>query len=135
MELRYKRVHEHAPPPRRAYAGDAGLDLACCGRRSVCAGGTARLGTGLAFEIPDGHVGIITSRSSLQRGGIIISGVIDSGYRGEVYLIVTNTSSDDWTFAGYIAQMILVPFVSPALVPVDSLSDSERGLRGFGSSD
>jgi dUTP pyrophosphatase len=127
--------------PRRAYAGDAGLDLSSCERVELAPGGRATVGTGLAVAIPDGYAGFIQPRSGLAaKSGITIvnaPGLVDSGYRGELKVILLNTD-DRKTFVVEpgmrIAQLVVleVPDVDP--VEVAELPESERGVRGFGSS-
>jgi dUTP pyrophosphatase len=141
VELPIRRLREDAVVPERAYAGDAGLDLAACERVELAPGGRATVGTGLAVAIPEGYAGFIQPRSGLAaKNGITIvntPGLVDSGYRGELKVILLNTDSRD-TFVVEpgmrIAQLVvmLVPGVDP--VEVGELPESERGVRGFGSS-
>ena len=141
VELPIRRLRDDAVVPERAYAGDAGLDLAACERVELEPGGRATVGTGLAVAIPEGYAGFIQPRSGLAaKNGITIvntPGLVDSGYRGELKVILLNTDSRD-TFVVEpgmrIAQLVvmLVPGVDP--VEVVELPESERGVRGFGSS-
>jgi dUTP pyrophosphatase len=141
VELPIRRLRDDAVVPERAYAGDAGLDLAACERVELAPGGRATVGTGLAVAIPEGYAGFIQPRSGLAaKNGITIvntPGLVDSGYRGELKVILLNTDSND-TFVVEpgmrIAQLVvmLVPGVAP--VEVEELPESERGVRGFGSS-
>jgi dUTP pyrophosphatase len=141
VELPIRRLRDDAVVPERAYAGDAGLDLAACERVELAPGGRATVGTGLAVAIPEGYAGFIQPRSGLAaKNGITIvntPGLVDSGYRGELKVILLNTDSND-TFVVEpgmrIAQLVvmLVPGVAP--VEVEQLPESERGVRGFGSS-
>ena len=141
VELPIRRLRDDAVVPERAYAGDAGLDLAACERVELEPGGRATVGTGLAVAIPEGYAGFIQPRSGLAaKHGITIvntPGLVDSGYRGELKVILLNTDRSD-TFVVEpgmrIAQLVvmLVPGVAP--VEVEELPESERGVRGFGSS-
>jgi len=141
VELPIRRLRDDAVVPERAYAGDAGLDLAACERVELEPGGRATVGTGLAVAIPEGYAGFIQPRSGLAaKNGITIvntPGLVDSGYRGELKVILLNTDSRN-TFVVEpgmrIAQLVvmLVPGVDP--VEVEELPESERGVRGFGSS-
>jgi dUTP pyrophosphatase len=141
VELPIRRLRDDAVVPERAYAGDAGLDLTACERVELAPGGRATVGTGLAVAIPEGYAGFIQPRSGLAaKNGITIvntPGLVDSGYRGELKVILLNTDSRD-TFVVEpgmrIAQLVvmLVPGVDP--VEVEELPESERGVRGFGSS-
>jgi dUTP pyrophosphatase len=141
IELPIRRLHDDAIVPSRAYAGDAGLDLSACERVELGAGERATVGTGLAVAIPEGYAGFVQPRSGLAaKHGITIvntPGLVDSGYRGELKIILLNTDPDA-TFVVEpgmrIAQLVVlqVPDVDP--VEVDDLPDTERGVRGFGSS-
>jgi dUTP pyrophosphatase len=141
IELPIRRLRDDAVVPSRAYAGDAGLDLAACERVELGAGERATVATGLAVAIPEGYAGFVQPRSGLAaKHGITIvntPGLIDSGYRGELKVILLNTDPHE-TFVVEpgmrIAQLLVleVPDVDP--VEVDELPDTERGVRGFGSS-
>jgi len=141
IELPIQRLRDDAVVPTRAYAGDAGLDLAACERVELGPGERATVGTGLAVAIPDGYAGFVQPRSGLaSRHGVTIvntPGLVDSGYRGELKVILLNTQPR----TGFvvepgmrIAQLVVmqVPELDP--VEVDELPASERGVRGFGSS-
>ena len=141
IELPIRRLRDDAIVPARAYDGDAGLDLAACERVVLEPGERATVGTGLAIAIPDGYAGFVQPRSGLAaKNGITIvntPGLVDSGYRGELKVILLNTDERDAFVveAGMrIAQLVVmpVPLVDP--VEVDQLPESERGVRGFGSS-
>jgi dUTP pyrophosphatase len=125
-----------ATMPRRAHQTDAGLDLAPMASGCLDVLKSGRFSTGLSFEIPDGHVGLITARSSATMRGVQITGVVDAGYRGEVFIMVTNIGDEIVFFnAGdYIAQLLVVPCLTPELELVRELSSSPRGGKGFGSS-
>jgi dUTP pyrophosphatase len=139
--LRFKRLHEQATLPERAYPGDAGLDLAACERVELEPGARAVVGTGLAVAIPDGHAGFVQPRSGLAaRHGIAVvnsPGLVDAGYRGELKVVLLNTDRSE-TFVVEpgmrIAQLVLVPVATPEPEEVEELSESDRGERGFGSS-
>jgi dUTP pyrophosphatase len=141
IELPVRRLRDDATLPAQAYAGDAGLDLAACGRHEVGPGERAVIPTGLAVEIPDGYGGFVLPRSGLAaRNGITLlnaPGLIDAGYRGEVQVVFHNTDRAE-TFVVEpgmrIAQLVVLPVPEVALVERDALTVSERGERGFGSS-
>ena len=141
IELPIQRLRDDAVVPTRAYAGDAGLDLAACERVELGPGERATVGTGLAVAIPDGHAGFVQPRSGLAlRHGITIvntPGLVDSGYRGELKVILLNTDPAE-TFVVEpgmrIAQLVVVPVATPQPVEVVELPNSERGEKGFGSS-
>jgi dUTP pyrophosphatase len=140
-ELAVRRLRDEATLPERAYPGDAGLDLASCERFVIEPGERAVVGTGIAVAIPDGHAGLVVPRSGLAaRHGIGIvnaPGLVDSGYRGELRVVLVNTDrADSFTVEPgmRIAQLILVPVSAAEPVEVDVLPESARGLAGFGSS-
>jgi dUTP pyrophosphatase len=141
IELPIRRLRDDAVVPSRAYAGDAGLDLSACERVELGAGERAVVGTGLAVAIPEGYAGFVQPRSGLAaKHGITIvntPGLVDSGYRGELKVILMNTDPQEAFVVEpgmRIAQLVVleVPGVDP--VEVDELPDTERGIRGFGSS-
>jgi dUTP pyrophosphatase len=141
IELAIQRLREDAVVPTRAYSGDAGLDLAACERVELGPGERATVGTGLAVAIPDGYAGFVQPRSGLaERHGITIvnaPGLVDSGYRGELRVILLNTDTTDPFVVEpgmRIAQLVVMPVPELDLVEVDELPESERGVRGFGSS-
>jgi dUTP pyrophosphatase len=127
--------------PTRAYAGDAGMDLSACERVELAPGERALVPTGLAVAIPDGHAGFVQPRSGLAaKHGISIvntPGLVDSGYRGELLVNLVNTDPRE-TFVVErgmrIAQLVILELPEVELVEVDELPESERGVRGFGSS-
>jgi dUTP pyrophosphatase len=141
IELPIRRLRDDAIVPARAYGGDAGLDLAACERVELRPGDRATVGTGLAVAIPEGHAGFVQPRSGLAaRHGITIvntPGLVDSGYRGELKVILLNTDASE-TFVVEpgmrIAQLVVLELPSVEPVEVHELPESERGVRGFGSS-
>jgi len=140
-ELLFKRLRDDAVVPERAYAGDAGLDLVACEGAKIGPGERAVVGTGLAVAIPDGHAGFVQPRSGLAaENGITVlntPGLVDSGYRGELRVILLNTDRAE-TFTVEpgmrIAQLVVVPFAALETAEVEDLPVTERGVRGFGSS-
>jgi dUTP pyrophosphatase len=140
-ELPVRRLRADAVLPSQAYAGDAGFDLTACDRHELGPGERAVVPTGLAVAIPEGHGGFVLPRSGLAaRSGITIvnaPGLIDSGYRGEVQVVLLNTDSREPFVVEQgmrIAQLVVVPVAEVEPVELDELPESERGLRGFGSS-
>ena len=141
IELPIRRLRDDAVLPERAYAGDAGLDLAACERYELGPGKRATVGTGLAVAIPEGHAGFVQPRSGLAaRHGLTVvnsPGLVDSGYRGELRVVLLNTdSSESFTVEPgmRIAQLVVLPVPELDPVEVEELPESERGVRGFGSS-
>jgi len=127
--------------PARAYSGDAGLDLSACERVVLRPGERALVPTGLAVAIPDGYAGYVQPRSGLaSKHGITIvntPGLVDSGYRGELLINLLNTDSHEpFTVEPgmRIAQLVVLEIPQVELVEVEELPESERGVRGFGSS-
>ena len=140
-ELAFQRLREDAVLPERAYDGDAGLDLAACERVELQPGTRAVVGTGIAVAIPEGHAGFVQPRSGLAaRHGIAVvnsPGLVDSGYRGELKVVLLNTDRDEPFVVEpgmRIAQLVVVPVATPRPVEVEELPGSERGEKGFGSS-
>ena len=142
MELRFQRLGESARLPAIANPGDAGLDLHAAERLILGpAGGRGSVGTGLAVEIPPGHAGLVLPRSGLaaKHGIALVNALslIDSGYRGEVRVLLLNTDPGEpfeIEIGDRIAQLLVVPFVEADPREVEELSASERGAGGFGSS-
>jgi len=141
IELPVARLRADATVPARAYAGDAGLDLATCERVELAPGERRVVATGLAVAIPPGYAGFVQPRSGLAaRHGIAVvnsPGLIDSGYRGEIQVVLLNTDRDR-TFVAEagerIAQLVVLPAPEVEVAEVAELPESERGTRGFGSS-
>jgi dUTP pyrophosphatase len=141
IELPIRRLHQDAVLPERAYAGDAGLDLAACGRHELGPGERALVGTGLAVAVPEGYAGFVQPRSGLAaRHGISVvnsPGLVDSGYRGEIRVALLNTDAREPFVVEpgmRIAQLVVLPVPGVEPVEVEALPESERGVRGFGSS-
>jgi dUTP pyrophosphatase len=141
IEVAITRLREDARVPERAYAGDAGLDLATCEAIRLAPGERALVPTGLAVAVPEGYAGFVQPRSGLAaREGITVvnsPGLIDAGYRGEIQVVLLNTDRER-TFTAQpgerIAQLVVLPVPELSLREVDVLPPSERGVRGFGSS-
>jgi dUTP pyrophosphatase len=139
-ELPIRRLHQGAVLPSRAYAGDAGLDLSAAEPAELAPGAGATIGTGLAIALPDGFAGLVLPRSGLASkhgiGVLNAPGLIDSGYRGEVRVILHNHGLDIFRVEPgmRIAQLVLVAVEDVTLVEVGDLPPSERGEGGHGSS-
>jgi dUTP pyrophosphatase len=123
------------PPP--AIAGDVGYNLPASADTFIQAHGFASVPTGIHVEIPPGHFGLVLPRSSANKSGalLVLTGVIDNGYRGELLLLVHNLSEDDILVKKGIAigQLVLLPAVVFPIQHVATLSPSDRGHNGFGS--
>ena len=141
IELPVVRLRDDAVVPVRAYEHDAGLDLAACERIELAPGERATVPTGLAVAIPEGYAGFVQPRSGLaMRHGITIvnaPGLVDAGYRGELRVVLLNTDAREPFVVEpgmRIAQLVIAPVATVAPVEVEELPESERGVRGFGSS-
>lgn len=138
MELKVK-LDKGVPLPKHAKPGDAGMDLTCYYDFYIKPGETILVGTGVSVEIPSGYVGLVFPRSGLaSNSGITLAnavGVIDSGYRGEIFVPLLNVGKVGSEIAAgtRVCQLVVVPFETCKCVEVDELSDSERGEGGFGS--
>lgn len=150
MEIRIKKIRDNAVMPQKAHATDAGFDLVATSKE-YDRNGNVVYGTGLAFEIPDGYVGLLFPRSSNAKKDLILSnsvGVIDSGFRGEIsfkfkpcakfdeyhltWLKDTNESTL-YNVGDRIGQIIIMPYPEIEFVEADKLSETERGEGGYGS--
>ena len=135
------KLSEGATLPTRAHEGDAGLDLYANEAAHIGPGERWGVGTGVGVAIPDGHAGLILPRSGLARdhgiGLVNAPGLIDSGYRGELRVLLLNTDPAE-TFrveqGDRIAQLVLVPIALATPVETAALTESLRGDGGFGSS-
>ena len=148
MKVKVKKLNENAVIPIYAKSGDAGLDLTATSK-FFDAYGNICYGCGLAFEIPQGYVGLVFPRSSVSKKQISLSnavGVIDSGYRGEVVMKFKPSLALDsgqcvteiHTYGNYnvgdrVAQMIIMPYPNIELEESDELSETERNDGGYGS--
>ncbi len=141
MDLRVKLLRPGARLPSRAHDGDAGLDLYAAEGAGLGPGQRASVATGIAIQIPPGHAGLVLPRSGLAaRHGIALvnaPGLIDSGYRGEVRVLLLNTDREaefSIETGDRIAQLVVTPLSQAEAVQVDDLDASVRGDGGFGSS-
>lgn len=142
MELQLQILDTQMQAPGRAHVGDAGLDLAArAGATLNATDGPIAVATGVAIAIPTGYVGLVCPRSGLAlREGITVlnaPGVIDSGYRGEIMVILHRVIAGSYTIerGDRIAQLLVVPVVPDLEVVVSaSLPKAARHLDGFGSS-
>lgn len=155
MEVRIKRLVEDAVLPKYGRAGDAGMDLVAVSK-SIDEDGNVVYGTGLAFEIPYGYMGLLFPRSSNARKDLLLSnsvGLVDAGYRGEVSFkykpslgFATIESDEDvcesinlerfcatYEVGDRVGQMVIMPFPKIEFIEVEELGSSERGDGGYGS--
>ena len=140
MALRFTLLSASAVPPVRAHDDDAGFDLCACEPAELGPGERASVGTGIAVAIPEGQAGLVLPRSGLaMRHGISVvnaPGLIDSGYRGELRVLLLNTDraeSFSVRVGDRIAQLLIVRHEAPEAVEVEDLGETLRGAGGFGS--
>jgi dUTP pyrophosphatase len=139
-EFQVQLLHPDARAPERTRPGDAGYDLRCVEAFALEPGERRLVPTGVAIALPAGIAGLVVPRSGLAiKHGISVvngPGLVDPNYRGELRVILVNLGSERFEAAAgdRIAQLVLVPFITPDLQLVDELPASERGANGFGSS-
>ena len=142
MEVKIKKLHKDAKIPSYAKYGDAGLDLTAVDVDYK--DDYISYKTGIAFEIPSGHVGLLFPRSSNSNNDLILCnsvGVLDSGYRGEVefrYKLVYNGGASRglqhiYSIGDRVGQIIIIPYPQITFIEKEELEDSERSSNGFGS--
>jgi len=135
--IKVKRLNENATIPTRANPTDAGLDLYSDDYYVVYSKEMNIIGTGIAIEIPDGYMARIAPRSglALNHGIDVMAGIIDSSYRGEIKVLLINNSLNTKVFnkGEKIAQLIIQPIELWQPVEVDQLTETNRGVNGFGS--
>lgn len=141
MRVNIKKLNENAKIPTYGSECAAGADLYACtdGDTVILPGETKLIGTGLAIEVPLGYGAFIYARSGLaSKRGLAPAnkvGVVDADYRGEIMVALHNHSSEAQTVlcGERIAQMVIAPFLTAEFCEVESLSDTQRGSGGFGS--
>ncbi len=139
IEVKVKRLVSHAELPTVARPGDAGMDLVAVDCYHNHDYDYVEYGTGLAVEIPEGHVGLLFPRSSISKTPHLLCnsvGVIDSGYRGEVKLrfkILSDKESLEYSVGDKVGQLVVIPYPKVILTEVEELSTTDRGVGGFGS--
>ena len=140
MEIQFKRLHNDAVLPGYAHEGDAGMDLCACEDLVLKAGMRGMVKTGWSIALPAGTEGQVRPRSGLafKHGVTVLNspGTIDEGYRGEVGIILINHGDEDFviTVGMRIAQPVVAPILRVRVAEVQELSDTQRGVGGFGSS-
>jgi len=124
--------------PIRGTEEAAGLDLFCTETVIIPRYNCRKIKTDIKVEIPDGHFGMLCPRSSMGKRGLSLAntiGIIDSDYRGEIICLIRNNNSHSETVKANdrIAQLVIVPYISPKIEVVRELSETDRGTGGFGS--
>jgi len=137
MKLKIKKILKDAKLPTHGHPGDAGVDLYSLEDVVFLAGHQERVRTGLAMEIPEGHVGLIwdKSRISFNLGLKIMGGVVDASYRGEIIMNLLNTSNKEVLLPREykVAQMLVQRFEHCDIIEVAELSETVRGEGREGS--
>lgn len=136
------RVLTPGSMPTRAHATDAGADLRSTTEHLIYPNEIKTVGTGIALRIPEGFVGLVFSRSGMGKSGITLAnsvGVIDAEYRGEIKVMLQNSSLEPFKIAkgDRIAQIVLTPIITPEFIEFtgeeEAWNVSSRGIGGFGS--
>jgi len=137
MKLPIKKLHPEAKIPSFAHATDAGMDLHTTIDVTIEPGTLFAIPTGIAFAIPTGHVGLIWDKSgvAIKRGLKTMGGVVDAGYRGEVFVGLFNTTNEIQSFVvgEKVAQMVIQKIEQPEINEVEDLDETDRGEGAFGS--
>ena len=136
MELRVKRIHPEAKLPVYGHSGDAGLDLFSVVDRGLAPGEVFAVPTGIQVAVPAGHVGLVWDKSGISLKSVHrLAGVVDSGYRGEVQVVLINLGAASFAIKKgmKVAQMLVQSVAAVEVVESDSLDDTPRGQGGFGS--
>lgn len=137
IKVKFKKLDTNAIPFSYSREGDACMDMYSLADDIIYPRGTVIIPTGIAVEIPEGYEGIVRGRSGLTSKGIQAHlGTIDSAYRGDVGIIITNTSNTPFEVkAGMrLAQFTIKPVYKIQLIEVETLTNTERATAGFGSS-
>lgn len=137
IKVKFKKLDTNAIPFSYSREGDACMDMYSLADDIIYPRGTVIIPTGIAVEIPEGYEGIVRGRSGLASKGIQAHlGTIDSAYRGDVGIIITNTSNTPFEVkAGMrLAQFTIKPVYKIQLIEVEALTNTERATSGFGSS-
>lgn len=138
MQVKIKKTHKNAVIPSYAKDGDAGLDLTAVDFHTDEQGNYV-YDTGITLEIPKGYVGLVFPRSSIADKELLLTnsvGVIDSGYRGSIkakFKPTNNTNTNIYKIGDRIAQLIILPYPQINFEEVEKLSETERGDKGYGS--
>lgn len=139
MTLRFKRIHPDAVLPAYAHPSDAGMDVRSVADLVIPAGGRALVPTGLVAIIPPMYEIQVRPRSglALKHGVTVLNtpGTIDSGYRGEIGVILANFGDREFFVSkgDKVAQLVFAPVVQPEIEETDTIDDTDRGAGGFGS--
>ena len=136
MELKVKKIHEQAKLPAYGHKGDAGLDVFSVIECVLKRGEVKPISTGIIVAIPEGYVGLVWDKSGVSLNAVhCLAGVIDSGYRGEVKVVLINMGEQPFVIEKgmKIAQLLIQPVREVRVVEVINLGETVRGDNGFGS--
>lgn len=137
ITIKFKKLSPLAIIPRYAHPNDAGMDIFSGEMVTIRARERYLISTKISMELPSGYVALIMDRSGLAKetGLTHMAGVIDSTYRGEIKVLLLNTSDVDFhiSHGSRIAQLIILPIPMVRIEEADELSDTVRGTNGFGS--
>lgn len=139
MVLRFRRIHPDAVLPAYAHPSDAGMDVRSVDDLVIAPGRRALVHTGLVMALPLMYEAQVRPRSGLAlKNGITVlntPGTIDSGYRGEVGVILANFGEEDFVVrkGDKIAQIVIAPVTQPVIEETETVDETDRGAGGFGS--
>jgi dUTP pyrophosphatase len=136
MKLKVKKIQVDAKVPHYSHKGDAGLDLFSSVDSVLNKGEVKAVPTGIQVAVPEGHVGLIWDKSGISLKGVHrLAGVIDSGYRGEVRVVMVNFGEETFVIKKgmKVAQLLIQPVLDVEVVEADELEETSRGENGFGS--
>jgi dUTP pyrophosphatase len=136
MELKVQKIHKDAKLPLYQHKGDAGLDIFSSIDCTLEPGEVRPVPTGIKVAVPDGHVGLVWDKSGISLKGVHrLAGVIDSGYRGEVRVVMVNLENEPFVIEKgmKIAQLLVQPVAEVKVVEAEELENTSRGEEGFGS--
>ncbi len=136
MKVKVKKLKENAKLPTYGRPGDVGMDMYAMETVTIEPMGHARIWHGFALEFPEGYAAIVKDKSSISKAGLhTMGGVFDAGYRGEYNTHLVNLSGEPYTVeeGDKVSQLILYPVAIAELEETDTLSETERGEQGFGS--
>jgi len=139
--LKFKKMHPKAQTPSRSYPHDAGLDLVAVTAEYNNEYGYYEYDTAIAVEIPPGHVGLLSARSSVSKTGLSLAngvGIIDSTYRGSIKArfykeTLAGIRSTPYVVGDKVVQLLIVPIRLPLMVECQELSETDRGDGAWGS--
>ncbi|MFC1691566.1 dUTP diphosphatase [Nanoarchaeota archaeon] len=137
MHVKIKKLTPDVKAPAYAHPGDAGMDIYASEDTLVAPGETKVVKTGISMAVPDGFVALVWDKSghAAKKSIKTMAGVIDSGYRGEVGIVMVNLGKENFEIAKNtkVAQILIQKIESPQVVEVDDLEETSRGEGGFGS--